>query len=681
MESLLERDGMSQCLERVRCKAEAIWKMPLLRQYTDHTVNHSFRVIEILDKLCDLLLQPLTDDEAYVLLCSAFLHDIGMQQERFFEMDVVKDLYTEEEVTQAREEKSKRDALIRECHHLISEERIKYELGTNCLEREFIDEIALVSRGHTKEDLATYEDRSKAGKPLRLRLLAGLLRLADELDLDYRRVDLEQLKQAIIPDVSKAHWWKCHYVESVDVEDGQIRLTFCFSEADDDAVSHIVANAVLGKLKQRLHKDKLRDLLWPYLHTILSETPNIEPPSVSKRPVPEEVLEILKREIGDLLLQRAGESTEAFAPFASGTLRVAFGEHPENLAQHAEQLWHQGRVDDAIAVLERGVSLAPNSAPLLGLLADKQTRLEHWQVAAKAAEEAIRCNPGTFLGRLNLGIVLSHQGDYRHALDNLRIAELASNSLPVQTIDRGRLFLAVARCLAGLGDFWHAQQRVEAIPNLADTALAAADQRLKAERLGLASHIADQLEGFESREGQWQVSEPEMDSILGYWTSEPPFLYEYGSTPFTEGILLGGSSSWMDYAVECEFQILSRAAGFFVRADAYATTGLMMQFTLDKLRRHREVHSNYFLHEIEEVDLPTPLKRHEWHTARFELSGTCLTTYLDGQLTDEWIGLPARYASGKFGFRLYVGEFALYQQPSVAVAKMAVDREKDDTGA
>lgn len=680
MESLLERDGMSERIERVHHKAEAIWKKPLLRQYTDHTVDHSLRVIVILDKLCDLLAEPLTNDEAYILLCSAFLHDIGMQQEKFFKTDVVNELYTEEEIAQARQDDSKRDDLIRECHHLISEERIKYELGANCLQRDFIEEVALVSKGHTKEDLTAYGERPKAGGTIRLCLLASLLRLADELDLDYRRVNLDELDQTIISVDSKAHWWKCHYVESVDVcEDGRIQLTFCFSEADDDTVSHIVASAVLGKLMQRLHQDGLQDLLWPYLQVKLDETRKIESPSVSKQRIPEEVLQILKQEIGDLLLRQAGESAEVFAPFASGTLRVSFGEHPENLAQQAEQLWQEGRVDDAIAVLERGVSLVPNSAPLLGLLADRHTRLEHWEVAGQIAEEAIQCNPGSFLGHLNLGIVLSQQGKHNRALDNLRVAELASNSLRLQTIDRRRLFLAIARSLAGLGDYRYARQRIEAVSDPTDTAVSKQNDEIERDRTALASDIESHVEDLEVKEGRWESEELERQSILSNWTSKPPFLYEYHPSLFPEGILLSGCSSWMDYVVECEFQILSRAAGFFLRADVYATTGLMMQFKLDKLRRHQELHSNYFLHEITEVDLPTPLNRHEWHTVRFGLSGKRLRTHLDGELIDEWTDFSPRYRSGKFGFRLYVGEFALYRVPRATVTKKVVRNSKGDT--
>lgn len=314
--SLLLKSGVSERTFRVRKKAEAIWRKPLLRQYTDHTIDHADRIVEILDKLCALLVKPLTNDEAYVLICAAYLHDIGMQQERFFETEVVQKRFTQDEIAEAIDDQEEREAIIRQWHHLVSEERIKYELGRNYLDEEYIAEVALVARGHSKEKLESYTDRTKAGKPMRLRLLAALLRFADELDLDYRRVNLDELQQAIISNESLAHWWKCHYVESVDVEgDGGIQITYCFSEKDSEEVAQVVSFLVNVGLQRKLHRDKLLDILWPYLRVRLVDIPKINPPSAGKRPVPHNVLELYKREVFEITLQQAAvEFSEASSP-------------------------------------------------------------------------------------------------------------------------------------------------------------------------------------------------------------------------------------------------------------------------------------------------------------------------------------------------------------------------------
>ena len=675
--SLLQRPTMSERIERVRRKAETIWKKPLLRQYTDHTIDHSLRVIAVLDKLCALVVEPLTDDETYVLLCAAFLHDIGMQQEKSFETDVVRKRYSGEEIAEAVADRAKGEAIIREWHHLIGEERIKYELGHKYMEEELIDEIALVSKGHTKEDLDGYKDGTKAGQPMRLRLLAALLRLADELDLDYRRIVLDELKQANIPTESKAHWWKCHYVESVDVhDDGRIQIVFRFSEKDGEEVARIVPILVLDRLGRKLHQEGLLDILWPYIRIRLDETPKIDPPAVGKRPVPEEALEIFKREVRDLALQRAAESTEPVAAFASGRLKIAFGQSPENLMRQGIELWREGERDNVIAILERGASLYPNFAPLQALLAHAYVHLEHWGAAKEAAQKTIDSDAGNFLGRLSLGIVLSHQGDYEGALEHLRIAELASYSLGLQPTDRQRLHLAIARSLAGLGDYWYARRRMEVASELVRAGSIQADKEIETELSTAATSIEGGLEDLEIQEGQWEIQDLAWQPVLGHWSSEPPFQYEK-PTALPEGILLGGRSSWIDYIFECEFQLLSQAAGFFVRADARAMTGLMMQFTPSKLRRHQELYSNYFLREITEANLPASLDRQKWYKVRFEISGNILKTYLGEHLIDAWTDFWPGYTSGKVGFRLHLGEFALYRTPRVVVSRMAVSKPSD----
>jgi type IV secretory pathway TrbD component len=78
-------------LDNVRAAAERIWKIPLHRTYTDHTVAHSERVIALLDGLTAGMMgtgQRLVPGEVFVLLAAAYLHDVGMQDERFANGDL-----------------------------------------------------------------------------------------------------------------------------------------------------------------------------------------------------------------------------------------------------------------------------------------------------------------------------------------------------------------------------------------------------------------------------------------------------------------------------------------------------------------------------------------------------------------------------------------------------------------
>ena len=126
---------------------------------------------------------------------------------------------------------------IRKSHHLSSYEAVKdsvkdgaeLPLGLDIC-KEYTEFIALLCKYHRKLDLKYLKDTSIAGDPLRLHLLGALLRLGDELDADYRRVDMEVLNIIDIPTESKFYWWSHHYVQSISIEQGHIKLFFRFPE-------------------------------------------------------------------------------------------------------------------------------------------------------------------------------------------------------------------------------------------------------------------------------------------------------------------------------------------------------------------------------------------------------------------------------------------------------------------
>jgi len=201
----------------IRTKVERIWASQRHRYFTDHQIEHSERIIQILDAITAELMgsdRRLNSQEVFVLLASAYLHDVGMQWEKG---------------------KYRDSSLARKDHHLLSykmivgsiEEPSRYpDLG---IEQDYVYEIALVSKGHRQVDLynGEYDDAVKRGNRIRLRLLAALLRLADELDIDERRIYIDLLKVANVPQDSRVHWWKCHYVSGVDIElNGQITIHY-----------------------------------------------------------------------------------------------------------------------------------------------------------------------------------------------------------------------------------------------------------------------------------------------------------------------------------------------------------------------------------------------------------------------------------------------------------------------
>jgi hypothetical protein len=243
-------------LRNIRAATICIWSRPLHRYYTDHTVAHSERVIALLDGLTAGMMatdRRLCTTEVFVLLAAAYLHDVGMQNERYAGGDLEE---------------------IRAIHHELSAEMIygAVEDPTQALKLGLPDDpglveaIALVSKGHRKVDLqgTEYERLIQGGETVRMRLLAALLRFADELDIDYRRVDLEQIKLMNLPLDSQLHWWKCHYVSGVSIVDEFIHIVYRFPASRPDYENLIVLlvetdiRAKLAQLEETFRADAVK---------------------------------------------------------------------------------------------------------------------------------------------------------------------------------------------------------------------------------------------------------------------------------------------------------------------------------------------------------------------------------------------------------------------------------------
>ena len=156
-------DSWQRSIENVRETAQRIWARPLHRYFTDHTVEHSERIINHLNGLTAVMMHTdkrLTPIEVYTLLAAAYLHDIGMQNERFADGDL---------------------EMIRDQHHSQSAELIYAAFKEPAIalaiplkgDPAVAEAVALVSKGHRKVDLngIEYDPLYYGDEKLRLRLL------------------------------------------------------------------------------------------------------------------------------------------------------------------------------------------------------------------------------------------------------------------------------------------------------------------------------------------------------------------------------------------------------------------------------------------------------------------------------------------------------------------------------
>lgn len=211
-------------IDSVYNKAEQLLSTPIHLHYTDHTITHSERVLEYIDKLLVNSGISLNDGEKLVLTCATLLHDIGMQYVKGVGGNDVNALTP----------KQKKD--LRKKHNIFSADMIETSLddGNDRYGLRdvyiYVDEIAFVAKHHRKLKISSRDDTSTHGNDIRLGLLAALLSLGDSLDADSRRVKVEKLKELPIAEESECFWFSHYYVKSISIDGLKIKIQYTFPE-------------------------------------------------------------------------------------------------------------------------------------------------------------------------------------------------------------------------------------------------------------------------------------------------------------------------------------------------------------------------------------------------------------------------------------------------------------------
>lgn len=166
---------------------------------TDHGPQHYANIENNLTLLLsDDIKDQLAPEEVFLLLCAVHFHDIGLLSEK-----------------EAGEDwrSVRRGHVIRSFDYL---EQFYTDWGFNRFEAYALKYICL---GHGSNHLYEIPETYMLGRTLvRVRYLSALLRLADELDLDFTRVSryIRQLK--VIPADSLSHWIKHESISGVRID-------------------------------------------------------------------------------------------------------------------------------------------------------------------------------------------------------------------------------------------------------------------------------------------------------------------------------------------------------------------------------------------------------------------------------------------------------------------------------
>ncbi len=245
----IEKEEYISVLQIVYLQADKLLRTPMHIHYTDHSISHSERILNIISSIVENTSVNFNDEEKFILIAAVLLHDVGMQTPYYDDLG---------SIPLGVDDLEK----IRKKHHEYSEKLIidsiqcsqyeKYYFGLNSKE-EFVDDIALVAKYHRKFDLTKVDDDAIGDNVIRLKLLSALIRLGDCLDLDYRRVDIKRLLVfTSIPIESKFFWYAHHYVNGLLIKNQKINIYFRFPKAYEKN------NGFLDKIVKHLVDDEIR---------------------------------------------------------------------------------------------------------------------------------------------------------------------------------------------------------------------------------------------------------------------------------------------------------------------------------------------------------------------------------------------------------------------------------------
>ncbi|MGE5342442.1 MAG: hypothetical protein ACM3SY_13275 [Candidatus Omnitrophota bacterium] len=199
-------------------KFEASLRSATFPNYTPHDIRHSKKIEEIVNRLLpEPFIEDMNEEEIFILLYSIYMHDVGMS----------------EDARPKREGSEYQDDYLDRCRRIHSARSENFilsnyrEFGLSLAQAGITGRICKAhsdvkeknkKRIHTFIDLINDNAVENIGiKTIRIHLLAALLRISDELDIDITRAEarLESIKG--YPEESRAEWLKHLMVRGIEI--------------------------------------------------------------------------------------------------------------------------------------------------------------------------------------------------------------------------------------------------------------------------------------------------------------------------------------------------------------------------------------------------------------------------------------------------------------------------------
>ena len=271
-------------LTTLRSKVQPILANNLLPHFTDHSVEHSDRVTQLVDDLVQPLQRSdkqLNQAELTAAYAAAYLHDIGMQFENAGRTEVIQRLGLPVSWKDLPEQK-RRD-LLRDHHPEISAEMVRNSAkGTSDVGMALPPElepatIAALCHAHGLDPQSDqYKELTDDSPNIRTALVSGVLRMADILEESQVRAQRSKANTLLLDAVAEMHWWRHYYTQAVNLSQDErtIVIWFEFPRVQRDEYSRVIPELQVPLIQEELERHQLvfrrYGLDWSVHHKIKS---------------------------------------------------------------------------------------------------------------------------------------------------------------------------------------------------------------------------------------------------------------------------------------------------------------------------------------------------------------------------------------------------------------------------
>ncbi len=384
LSGLIKSPDLLAKLDGIWSRASEAYPRATWPGWIDHSATHVLAVLRNVQRLIpDYVYKRIQEEEAFVLIASVLLHDIGMVQDVGCDVD--------------RERLSE----IRKIHGKLGSEIIRRDFNQFLQPYDvLLNPICEIVANHQ----GVFDPVQIFGLGYDLRADALLVRLADELDFGPHHAP-NWLVEHLIPSANELEHWKRHnkvQEPTIDLEHFRIQVRGVVTDT-----------GFMGKLRQEIEEPSRQDLQKVFLNRglkkqvenrtfLLLDMTHVEgdqfkePSLYEARPVTFGLLDIL---FGGRSLYNLGRFHTALECFEEAG-KISSWDHPPNIHyfyHYLQTLNCIGEYQKALEVAERFRSMCPTMTEELDAAIVTSNGIAHWKLGNYvSAIDAFRASVATY---------------------------------------------------------------------------------------------------------------------------------------------------------------------------------------------------------------------------------------------------------------------------------------------